>query len=188
MTSICVEDKFILNLITFVNEVGGSIETIYKENSSFQKKNNLSVDKRTFEALNLVFEGFVKGKSDITNKIIEEFIENSSPYWDKIKHRDIEFLVSLVDVVFPHMQEFDKYGKYLNQGKTLTQYIDEISFFFGRNSDKKIYFNEEDINYFWEVIEGMVSLSIKYIIKNKFQPKKHEFDLKYQVKTWNITI
>ena len=47
--------------------------------------------------------------------------------------------------------------------------------------------DEEMINYLWDVLDGMISLSIKFIMTDKYKVKC-KFDLDEQIKKWNIKI
>ena len=172
----------------FIEEIKNSIIELYNENPSFKKDNKLYIDKSTFEAIEMSIDNFVKPNNEFKNRIVKEFIEKSSGIWDKVKERDIKFLVELIDVVFPHLSDFDHFGHFLGENKTLKDYINDISFFFGRNKDNKMYFvDEEMINYLWDVLDGMISLSIKFIMTDKYKVKC-KFDLDEQIKKWNIKI
>ena len=181
-----ISDKFIANMELFIQEIKDSIITLYDNNPSFKKSNNLYIDKSTFDAIEMSINSFVKSNDKLKDKIIREFIENSSQIWDKVKERNIKFLVELIDVVFPHLDDFDHLGHFLGENKTLKDYINNISFFFGRNKEGKMYFNDQEmLDYLWDILDGMISLSIKYIISTKYQPKC-KFNLDEQIKVWNI--
>jgi hypothetical protein len=102
-------------------------------------------------------------------KIVSDFIDKSSPFWDGILHQDKDFLIHHVTSVFPD-----------------SKYVRDISFFFGNNADEKIYIEDEDtLQYLWDILKGMVSLSLKYLHYSGIPSKVNVAD---EMVKWNITV
>jgi len=154
------------NIVSFLKESNEIVEKTYKKYPLLQKQNNLSINTFLIESAIAVIEIY-----DILEiqKFMKFFIENGFQYWDKIKERDNNFLATSLSSIFNN------------------DYVNDLSFFFGKNKERKIYIDDETIQYFWDLFSGIVHNSIKYLYYRNSNELLN-FDLNKEIQKWGVKI
>ena len=160
-------DMFMANMNTFLEETVEIINLTFEEYPSIQKKHNLLIDA---QLITTVIGILNMCDIDYKQKIIQDFIEKSYLFWDEIFREDKDFLIHHVTSIFPN-----------------NNYVKDVSFFFGNNPDEKIYIDEETIEYLWEILKGMVTLSIKFIHYSGYNVAG-KIDVDGEILKWNIKV
>jgi hypothetical protein len=75
-----------------------------------------------------------------------KFIQYSFPYWERIKSKDISFLVNHLSTIFPN-----------------SDFTDKLEIIYGNNDLNKKYISDENLNRVWMIIHGCIKTSIKYL-------------------------
>ncbi len=162
-------DKFLANIIFFLEETVDVVKTIYEENPGIKDKLKLTIDSDII--LQKIDE--VKSLQDlgVGEFMIQVFITESFSHWDKVKSRDIVFLRTNLETLIPH------------------NFIREIQYFLGNNPTAKVYADEDSIDQLWDYLTAMIHNSVKYAYYSSdksFVPAG--CNLNKIIKEWNVKI
>ncbi|AHH02032.1 hypothetical protein pv_466 [Pithovirus sibericum] len=105
--------------------------------------------------------------------MVETFVRNSSPHWDKIRSRDQDYFNSKALDFFEGIPE----GQIVAIRLLLT----------GKNDKGEFYVKDEVREMIWKYLESFVRISIRYLAPNgKGLLPESKFQL--EVQNWNIKI
>ena len=135
--------KFVENTIVFLETAQEIVKDVFSKYPTLKDSENLSIDPiLIIVGITLLKDLNKESKIDMINT----FILKSSLYWKKIKDKELSFLQSNIDKIIPN-----------------NPYVSDLQHFLGKNKKQKCYASDDDIEYLWEIFEGLVCISIKYI-------------------------